>query len=89
MISPIATMQLEVFANPLVSARRFYPYVVVLQADIAAALIRAGVAVHAFNQRSVAEILDMIRTLGAIVGADLRGPGDRLIKKRFHAPTQS
>jgi hypothetical protein len=29
-------MQLEVFANPLVSARRFYPYVVVLQADIAA-----------------------------------------------------
>ena len=40
-----------------------------LQADIVAALVRAGVPVHAFNQRSVAEILDMIRTLGALVGA--------------------
>jgi iron complex transport system substrate-binding protein len=40
-----------------------------LQADIVAALVRAGVAVHAFNQRTVAGILDMIRTLGAIVGA--------------------
>lgn len=39
-----------------------------LQADIAADLIRAGIAVHAFNQRSVAEILDMIRTLGALTG---------------------
>jgi iron complex transport system substrate-binding protein len=46
-----------------------------LQADIAAALIRAGVSVHAFNQRSVAEIFDMIRTLGALVGAaDRAGP---------------
>jgi iron complex transport system substrate-binding protein len=43
-----------------------------LQADIAADLIRRGVAVHAFNQRSVAEILDMIRTLGALVGASKR-----------------
>jgi iron complex transport system substrate-binding protein len=40
-----------------------------LQADIAAALIRAGIDVHAFNQRSIPEILDMIRTLGALVGA--------------------
>ena len=40
-----------------------------LQADIAAELIRAGVAVHAFNQRDVAGILAMIRTLGALVGA--------------------
>jgi iron complex transport system substrate-binding protein len=40
-----------------------------LQADIAATLIRAGVDVHAFNQRSIAEIFDMIRTLGALVGA--------------------
>jgi iron complex transport system substrate-binding protein len=40
-----------------------------LQADIVAALIRRGIAVHAFNQRSLAEILDMIRTLGALVGA--------------------
>ena len=40
-----------------------------LQADIAAELIRKGVAVHAFNQRDVAGILAMIRTLGALVGA--------------------
>lgn len=40
-----------------------------LQADIAAELIKCGVAVHAFNQRTVAEIFDMIRTLGALVGA--------------------
>lgn len=40
-----------------------------LQADIVAALIRQGVNVHAFNQRNVAEILDMIRMLGALVGA--------------------
>ncbi|CAD6881501.1 ABC transporter, substrate-binding protein (cluster 8, B12/iron complex) [Methylomonas albis] len=39
-----------------------------LQADIAADLIRAGVAVHIFNQRSVAGILDMISLLGAMVG---------------------
>ena len=39
-----------------------------LQADIAATLIRAGIDVHAFNQRTIAEILDMIRTLGALVG---------------------
>ena len=40
-----------------------------LQADIAADLIRANVDVHAFNQRDVAGIFDMIRTLGALVGA--------------------
>src|SRR6202051_4969511 len=40
-----------------------------LQADIVAGLIRANVAVHAFNQRDVAGIFDMIRTLGALVGA--------------------
>ena len=39
-----------------------------LQADIAAELIRRNVAVHAFNQRDVAGILAMIRTLGALVG---------------------
>lgn len=38
-----------------------------LQADIAAALIREGIAVHAFNQRSIAGIFEMIRTLGALV----------------------
>ena len=40
-----------------------------LQADIAASLMRAGVAVHGFNQRDIAGILAMIRTLGALVGA--------------------
>ena len=39
-----------------------------LQADIAAALIREGLAVHAFNHRDVAGILDMIRTVGALTG---------------------
>jgi iron complex transport system substrate-binding protein len=43
-----------------------------LQADIAASLIKAGVAVHAFNQRSIAEILDMVRTVGALIGASAR-----------------
>src|SRR5437667_1591315 len=40
-----------------------------LQADIVAELIRAGVSVHAFNQRDLAGIFAMIRTLGALVGA--------------------
>jgi iron complex transport system substrate-binding protein len=50
-----------------------------LQADIVAELIRRGVAVHAFNQRSIAEILDMIRLLGALVGAADRS--DRLARE--------
>lgn len=41
-----------------------------LQADIAADLIRAGIAVHGFNQRSVTGILEMIRMLGALVGCN-------------------
>ena len=40
-----------------------------LQADIVASLIRAGVEVHAFNQRDVAGIFAMIETLGALVDA--------------------
>jgi iron complex transport system substrate-binding protein len=43
-----------------------------LQADIVAELIRNNVAVHAFNQRDVGGIFDMIRTLGALVGASDR-----------------
>jgi iron complex transport system substrate-binding protein len=39
-----------------------------LQADIAAELIRRGFNVVAFNQRSVAEILQMIRMLGGLIG---------------------
>ena len=44
-----------------------------LQADIAAALIRAGVQVTIFNQRSVAQIADMLAQLAALVGAAERG----------------
>src|ERR1700726_4061539 len=40
-----------------------------LQADIVADLVRAGVDIHVFNQRDIAGILAMIRTLGALVGA--------------------
>ena len=40
-----------------------------LQADIVAELIRGNVAIHAFNQRDVAGIFDMIHTLGALTGA--------------------
>jgi iron complex transport system substrate-binding protein len=40
-----------------------------LQADIARELVRHGLAVHVFNQRSVDGILRMILTLGALVGA--------------------
>ena len=47
-----------------------------LQADIAADLVRAGVAIHVFNQRDIAGILAMIRTLGALVGVAERA--DRL-----------
>jgi iron complex transport system substrate-binding protein len=43
-----------------------------LQADIAADLIRRGLDVHAFNQRSVEGILKMIRMLGAMVDASER-----------------
>jgi iron complex transport system substrate-binding protein len=39
-----------------------------LQADIARELIKRGYPVYTFNQRSVAEILQMIRVLGGIVG---------------------
>ena len=53
-----------------------------LQANIAADLIRAGIAVHVFNQRSIAGILDMIRTLGALVHAvdSAQALIDRLLK---------
>jgi iron complex transport system substrate-binding protein len=43
-----------------------------LQADIVADLIRRGLNVHAFNQRTVLGILDMIRMLGAMVNAGER-----------------
>jgi len=40
-----------------------------MQADIAAELVRRGVAVHIFNHRSVQGIIDMMRLLGAMVNA--------------------
>jgi iron complex transport system substrate-binding protein len=39
-----------------------------LQADIVRDLVKAGIAVHAFNQRDIAGILSMVRMLGAMVG---------------------
>jgi iron complex transport system substrate-binding protein len=62
-----------------------------LQADLVAELIRRNVAVHAFNQRDVAGILDMIRTVGALAGAQLKADAlassleERLRKARGHA----
>src|ERR1700733_13320995 len=50
-----------------------------LQADIAAALIRAGIEVHVFNHRSVAEILRMVRTLGGMIGCE--GRTQQLVEK--------
>jgi iron complex transport system substrate-binding protein len=44
-----------------------------LQADIAAALVRHGIEVHVFNQRSVAEILRTIRTLAGLIGCEAKG----------------
>jgi iron complex transport system substrate-binding protein len=44
-----------------------------LQADIARDLIRAGITTLVFNQRSVAEIFQMILTLARIVGAEPGG----------------
>src|ERR687893_599259 len=43
-----------------------------LQADIVRDLVRAGIAVHAFNHRDIAGILTMVRMLGAMVGAPER-----------------
>jgi iron complex transport system substrate-binding protein len=44
-----------------------------LQRDIASDLVKQGLNVMIFNQRSVEEILDMIQTLAAIVGAARKG----------------
>ncbi|MEY2736068.1 MAG: ABC transporter substrate-binding protein [Burkholderiaceae bacterium] len=44
-----------------------------LQADIASALIRHGVQVTVFNQRSVAEIFAMLQQVAAMVGCAQRG----------------
>jgi iron complex transport system substrate-binding protein len=51
-----------------------------LQADIAAELVKRGYPVMVFNHRSVAEILQMIRVVGAMVGSAARAEAlaDRL-----------
>jgi len=51
-----------------------------LQADLAAELARRGMPVVIFNQRSVAEILQMIRMLGGLVGCQVQAEAlaDRL-----------
>ncbi len=50
-----------------------------MQAEIAAELIRRGVNVLVYNQRSVAEILDMITSLSRLVG-NHKG-GERLVEQ--------
>ena len=50
-----------------------------MQADIASSLVRAGVQVTIFNQRSVAGIVDMLFQLAAMVGQ--AEPGRVLIQK--------
>jgi iron complex transport system substrate-binding protein len=51
-----------------------------LQADIAAELARAGIEVHLFNHRSVAEILRTVRVLGGMIGCEAKAAAlaDRL-----------
>ncbi len=44
-----------------------------LQADLAAELTRRGAAVVTFNQRTIAEILQMVRMLGGLVGCQPEG----------------
>src|SRR5437868_6828119 len=39
-----------------------------LQAELGSELVRRGIAVVTFNQRSIAEILQMIRMVGGLVG---------------------
>jgi iron complex transport system substrate-binding protein len=43
-----------------------------LQADLSSELVRRGIAVVTFNQRSVADILQMIRMLGGLIGCQAR-----------------
>src|SRR6202045_2699014 len=50
-----------------------------LQADLAAELVRRGMTVVVFNQRSVAEILQMIRMVGGLVGC--QGEAEQLANR--------
>ncbi|MCA9320038.1 MAG: ABC transporter substrate-binding protein, partial [Planctomycetes bacterium] len=46
-----------------------------LQADIVADLVRAGLEVHVYNQRSIPEILEVIRGLGRLIAEPAKGEG--------------
>jgi len=46
-----------------------------MQADIAAALVRSGIAVHIFNHRTVEGIFRMIRMLGGLIGEQQKAAG--------------
>lgn len=55
-----------------------------LQGDIARDLIKAGVEVYVFNQRSIAGILRMVATVGALVGEPGKGEAlARLLEARL------
>lgn len=53
-----------------------------LQADVTAELVRRGMSVVTFNQRSVADILQMIRMLGGLVGCQ---PEAEALARRLEA----
>jgi iron complex transport system substrate-binding protein len=57
-----------------------------LQADITTELVKRGYTVFTFNQRSVAEILQMIRVLAGIVGVAARGEA---LAKRLEAELEA
>ncbi len=66
-----------------------------LQADLCAELVRRGMNVVVFNQRSVAEILQMIAMLGGLIGCQqeaeqladrLRGDLDRIAESASRFP---
>lgn len=57
-----------------------------LQADIAAELIRRGHTVVTFNHRSIAEILQMVRMVGGLVG---RGPEADALASRFETDLEA
>ena len=57
-----------------------------LQADIAATLIRAGINVHVFNQRSVPEIFSMLGILGGMIGCEAKA---QALSARLRANVES
>src|SRR5216684_939871 len=68
-----------------------------LQADLGAELVRRGIAVVTFNQRTVAEILQMIAMLGGLVGCQqeaerladrLAGNLDRIRESASRSPAR-